>query len=104
MLKALSLGYAVETFLSALLSSLVLKAIKKQKKLGSVLMTIQRFLYVVYIYTPIHTFYQQILAWNFNTIVPEYTLPVVCACPNLCVLPTFDGFHRCRMQLGAVDE
>lgn len=62
MLKALSLGYAVEMFLSALLSSLVLEAIKRQKELGSVLMTVQRFLYVVYIYMPIHTFSQQILA------------------------------------------
>lgn len=67
MLKALSsilLVYAVETFLSALLSSLVLKAIKRQKELGSVLVTVQRLLYVVYIYTHLYTFFfpQQILA------------------------------------------
>jgi len=54
--------YAVETFLSVLLSSLVFKRIKRQKELGSVLMTVQMLLYVVYIYTPIHTFSQQILA------------------------------------------
>lgn len=66
MLKALSsilLVYAVETFLSALLSSLVLKAVKRQKELGSVLVTVQRLLYVVYIYTYLYTFFsQQILA------------------------------------------
>lgn len=66
MLKALSsilLVYAVETFLSALLSSLVLKAVKRQKELGSVLVTVQRLLYVVYIYTHLNTFFsQQILA------------------------------------------
>lgn len=56
---------ALETFLSVLLSSLIHKAVKRQRRQGSFLMTLLRLLYVVYIETPIHTFY---LAWVSNTM------------------------------------
>lgn len=77
-LTAVLLVCALGTFLSVLLSSLVQKAVKRQKKLASFLMALLRLLYVVYIYTPTHSFYQWILAWIFNTMVPEYMLSQSC--------------------------
>lgn len=57
-LTAVLLVCTLGTFLSVLLSSLVQKAVKRQKKLASFLMALLRLLYVVYIYTPTHSFYQ----------------------------------------------
>lgn len=110
MLKALSsilLVYAVETFLSALLSSLVLKAIKRQKELGSVLVTVQRLLYVVYIYTHLYTFFfpSTNSCMNFQYYGTRvHVITVMCVCPYLHVLSTFGISHYCNMQLGMVDQ